>query len=253
MDITAIPFSFPNVPKVHCLFQTRVGGASQAAYGGGNVSYVTLDDATAVQSNRLALQEKIGCPFSELSQVHGVEVLFEPQATLTEKARTQAGDPLPEADGQATKKTGLALMIKTADCQPILIAHTSGKYIMALHVGWRGNKSAFIALAIERFCEQYSVLPCDLFAVRGPSLGPSVAEFIHFSDEWGQDFLPWYDTVRKTMDLWSLTRHQLHSAGLPMQHIFGLDLCTYTMREHFFSYRQEKESGRQASLIWIEP
>ncbi len=252
MDITGIPFSFPGLEKVQCLFQTRIGGASAGAYGGGNISYVTKDVPEAVCQNRVALQAKVGHPFCELSQVHGDALIFEPQPTLVEAARTSAGNVLPEADGQATHKAGLALMIKTADCQPILIAHKSGQYIMALHVGWRGNKIAFIESAIGRFCQHYAIVPQDLFAVRGPSLGPTVAEFVHFSQEWGQEFLPWYDTAHKTMDLWNLTRHQLQQAGVLAQHIFGLDLCTYTMREHFFSYRQEKESGRQASLIWIK-
>ncbi len=252
MGITSIPFSFPGVAKVRCLFQTREGGASSGAYGGGNISYVTKDAQKAVLHNRTDLTKYIGHPFSELSQVHGQELIFDPQPTLLEVARTYAGHPLPEADGQATDKTGLALMIKTADCQPVLLTHKEGKHIMALHVGWRANKIEFIASAIQRFCQHYDILAKDLFAVRGPSLSPPVAEFIHFADEWGENFLPWYDTARKTMDLWTLTRDQLCTAGVPLQNIFGLDLCTYSMREHFFSYRQEKESGRQASLIWME-
>ncbi len=252
MDISYIPFSFPGMKQVRCLFQTRPGGHSAKNYAGGNISFVTQDIPQHVFANRRALQRAAGCPFSELSQVHGDTLIFEPSLTPPEGFRQSIDGVLPEADGQATSQKNLALMIKTADCQPILLAHKSGQYIMALHVGWRGNKIDFIAKAIDEFCAKYQILAKDILAVRGPSLGPQAAEFVNFAEEWGNDFAPWYDAVEKTMDLWTLTRDQLHKSGLPLAHVFGLDMCTYTMQHMFFSYRQEKESGRQASLIWIK-
>ncbi len=253
MDISFIPFSFPNIAQVACLFQTRPGGSSAKSYGGGNISFMTQDTPQHVFANRRALQRTVGYPFSELSQVHGEVLTFDPMPTPPEGFRHNPDMCLPEADGQATDKAGLALLIKTADCQPILLAHISGKYIMALHVGWRGNRSDFIAKATAAFCEKYQVRPQDIMAVRGPSLGPQAAEFINFSEEWGDSYTLWYTTQEKTMDLWALTRHQLQQTGIPKSQIFGLDMCTYTMQEMFFSYRREKESGRQASLIWIKP
>ncbi len=247
MDISYIPFTFPNVPKVRAIFQTRVGGVSQNAYGGGNISFSTDDDKQCILKNRQSLEKTVGHNLSELFQIHGDNLIFDPEPI--------AMDALPkyEADGQATSKSGLGLIIKTADCQPILICHKAGGHIMALHVGWRGNRCAFILSAIHKFCENYNLLAKDLLAVRGPSLGPPMAEFINFDSEWGNEFKPWFSVHEKTMDLWSLTRHQLQQAGLLSANIFGLDMCTVSMNELFFSYRVEKQSGRQASIIWIAP
>jgi copper oxidase (laccase) domain-containing protein len=60
------------------------------------------------------------------------------------------------------------------------------------------------------------------------------------------------------MDLWRLTRDQLMNAGVPEHQIFGLDLCTLTMEETFFSYRKAcaspvRDTGRQCGIIWIKP
>ncbi len=253
MDISYIPFSFPGVPRVKCLFQTRPGGASAKSYGGGNISFATKDTPQHVFANRRTLQRTVGCPFSELSQVHGDTLIFDPPTTPAEGFRlAPEGTTLPEADGQATSQAGLALMIKTADCQPILLAHKSGQYIMALHVGWRGNKIEFIASAVAAFCAKYAIHAHDVFAVRGPSLGPQMAEFVNFAEEWGDEYKAWYDAADSTMDLWALTRHQLYGAGLPHRQIFGLDMCTRSLHHLFFSYRYEKESGRQASVIWMK-
>ncbi len=246
MDISYIPFSFPNVPNVHCLFQTRVGGVSNGAYGGGNISFATDDDPSLILQNRKCLQKCIGYDFSEVLQVHGNDIVFDPSPMQAEQ------QPIHKADGQATSKAGLALMIKTADCQPILISHNLGKHIMALHVGWRGNKNEFILTAVQDFCAKYQLQAVDLMAVRGPSLGPQMSEFINFNTEWGPDFKPWFCEQNMVMDLWNLSKHQLQQAGLLNHNIFGLDMCTATMNELFFSYRKEKLSGRQASLIWIE-
>lgn len=237
MDISYIPFTFPGLPSVGCAFQTRPGG---------NISFAVGDDPAAVRCNRQALLRELGLDaFVELKQVHGDTLLFEPPTTPLEDDATL------EADAHATSRPGVALMIKTADCQPILLAHTSGKYVAAIHAGWRGNRMGLPTTAVTRFCEHYGLSPRDVLAVRGPSLGPASAEFVNFAREWGQDYAPWFTPGTSTMDLWSLTRHQLREAGLIDAHIFGLDLCTASMPDMFFSYRQDKNCGRQASLVWI--
>lgn len=247
MAISYIPFVFPGIEGVRCAFQTRVAGHSQGGYGGGNLSFVTKNDRAAVIANRQDLHSALGLEhIAELSQVHGDGFHFEPEAVAVDKA------PCLEGDGFATSQKKLGLMIKTADCQPVLIAHGSGSHVAALHVGWRGNRIGFLASAVRLFCEKYALQPCDLRAVRGPSLGPAMAEFVNYQSEWGESFSPWYNSTSRTMDLWGLTRFQLEQAGLDPAHIYGLDLCTCTMHDQFFSYRFEKESGRQGSIIWIE-
>ncbi len=252
MDITYIPFTFPALTQglrnVHCLFQTRTGGLCSGAHGGGNISFATTQTAkntrASITANRYNLHKTVNCPMSELAQVHGDTIIFEPKATTHDTLLNI------EADGQATSRTEHALMIKTADCQPILFTHIDGTHIMALHVGWRGNRINFIGSAIARFCSRYNLHPQELLAVRGPSLG--LAEFINFNLEWGDNFKQWFDTNTQSMNLWALTRHQLQHAGILPQHIFSLDLCTATLNELFFSHRKDKNTGRQASIIWIK-
>ena len=246
MALSFIPFQFPGLSAVRCAFQTRVGGVSSGSCGGGNISWSAGDDPAHVLENRRALRDNLGLrAFVELNQIHTDNMVFEPDPVAPE------GQPLLDADGMATTQQGVGLCIKTADCQPILIAHCGGKHIAALHAGWRGNRCAFPTSGVQRFCEHYHLKPHDLLAVRGPSLGPAVAQFVNFDKEWGDDFAQWFSAREQTMDLWSLTRAQLRQAGLPESHIFGLDMCTATMSEQFFSYRKDKKAGRQVSVIWI--
>ena len=247
MHIGIIPFRFPGVSGVQCVFTGR---------GFGNVSldFAARETDPALWEKTIRVRDSIPATlgveaFAEVHQVHGVRTIFEPEAQ--EYSRPSSV----EADGMATSRPGLALMVKTADCQPILVAHESGRFVMALHSGWKGNRQDYPRLAVLEFCERYGLAPSELWAVRGPSLGPAASEFTNFEAEWGKEFLRWYDEERQTMDLWALARHQLESAGVPSERILSLDLCTFDNAAEFFSYRQFRrngaEDGRQASFIWI--
>ena len=233
-----IPFAFPGIPSVGCAFSTIHAGSVSMS--------VCPEDRRQAPANRRRLLDALGlCRWAELKQVHGDG--FVPHAHET--PLDQASEL--ESDGQGTREKGLALVIKTADCQPILFAAEDGSAVAALHAGWRGNAMNYPASGLLAFCAAYGLEPSRILAVRGPSLGPAAAEFINFSEEWPPGFAAWFDTQRRTMDLWRLTIDQLVGAGMRADRIFGLDLCTHALPELFFSHRLG-HTGRQASLIWIK-
>lgn len=246
MAVTYIPFVFPGVPRVRCAFQTRYGGVSEGAWAGGNIGYGVGDNTAHVLANREALRTTLGLDsLVDVRQVHGVVTIIEPDPTTSTDS-----NPI-DADGMATSRAGMGLMVKTADCQPILLAHESGRFVAGIHAGWQGNRQRYPQGVVRELCERYRVRPESLLAVRGPSLGPSRSEFIHFSSEWGPDFAHWYRSQDSTVNLWQLARDQLLEAGLTSERIFSLDLCTASL-EMFFSYRRDRMTGRQGNVIWIE-
>ena len=233
-----LPFAFPGLPSVRCAFTTRETG---------NISlYRTAPGENGLASThatRRALLSSLGQDlWTELKQVHGDTFLIDPAPSDMESQAVL------EADGLATSRVNHVLCIKTADCQPILLAHPQG-CIAAIHAGWRGNVLAFPTSAVAAFCNAYGVEPSEVRAVRGPSLGH--AEFVNFDQEWPERFTPWYDRKSRCMDLWALTRSQLREAGLQDRHIYGMDMCTYSLQAAFFSHRRG-DAGRQAGLVWME-
>ena len=241
-------FEFPGIPNVGCVFCGR--SDADLPYDG-NISFAVGDLPASVRDNRFSLARSLARQgmgsWCECTQVHGDDIVMEAAATdIFAKPQN-----LRAADGMTTSLPGLGLMIKTADCQPLLLTDAAGTHIMALHVGWRGNRINFPASAVKAFCARYNLDPGDLWAVRGPSLGPGSAQFLEFDSEWGPEFREWRFEKTGCMNLWGLTRSQLEKAGVPSEHIFGLDICTYANDDHYFSYRREKPTGRQASIIWI--
>ncbi len=230
-----ILFQFPGVGRARCAFQGRLDGSAALKEDG---------SGPACEASRKTLMKRLA-PLGlrrlrECRQVHGDRII-----------RAPAEDGL-EADGMMTAEAGEGLMIKTADCQPILFASRDGRRVMAIHAGWRGNRINFPGKAVRAFCQAYNLEPEDIFAVRGPSLGPGQAEFVNFDREWGGEFEAWLDRASMKMDLWKLTESQLAEAGVPKSQIYGVDICTAANDWLFFSYRRDRGCGRQASLVWIE-
>lgn len=218
-----LPFVFPTLSKVCCVFTTKEAGDA-------------LDKE---------FKEKIKVKFKikeilDVHQEHKDKIVF----------FDELKDDKFFADAIGTSLYDVALMIKTADCQPLLIAHVSQKYIGAFHVGWRANRGEFILKWIDAFCEHYNISPLDLFVVRGPSLSFYGSEFVNFENEWDERFRVYFDPKQKCINLWRITEDQLLKAGIKRENIFCLDMCTY-YSPLFFSYRRDRSVERQASLIWI--
>ena len=231
----SIPFVFPMLPNVRCVFTTRLAGDLSLLGRTGR-------EREAAITARRSLRDALGiAEWTELKQVHGDTFIKNPEATAVDEA------PAIEADGLATDRKNHALCIKTADCQGIILAHPQG-HIAAIHVGWRGNVLRLVQTAVAAFCLDHSLDPAEVCAVRGPSLG--YAEFVNFNREWPAAFAPWYNQATRTMDLWSLTRRQLSDAGLKAHNIYSLDLCTYSLNSLFFSHRRG-DAGRQMALVWM--
>lgn len=253
MQIKYILFKFPAAKTVYCAFQGRSENSADSLAG--NISYKTENDSAKVLRTRetlLATLKPYGLEaWSECNQAHGKDIVINPESTPP----AAQPDALPCADGMMTNRPGLGLLIKTADCQPVFITDADGEHVMALHVGWRGNRLDFPGYAINEFCKIYNLQPKKLLAVRGPSLGPASSEFINFDREWGQEWRRWFNTKTGCMNLWSLTRWQLmtgpHAPALLDENIFGIDICTAQNCNAFFSYRKNKNTGRQANLVWI--
>ena len=240
-----IPFRFPGLDGVQCLFSTRIASKESGEPVSGNLARTVPGCEHEAEEAVAGMQEEYGIDaWRETRQVHGTAIHF-----LEDLAES---DTPPRGDALATSLPDRALVIKVADCQPVLLAHASSGAIAALHVGWRANRENAPGIWTRAFCDRYGLDPRDVYAVRGPSLSPQKSEFVHFEREWGQAFLDYFHPDRRTVDLWRLTRDQLSEAGIPEENVFGLDLCTYSLPELFFSHRRSADPERQAGLIIIQ-
>ncbi|MBN2123698.1 MAG: laccase domain-containing protein [Deltaproteobacteria bacterium] len=225
---------------------TRWGGVSKIPFNAMNVSYGVGDDPERVRANLRILQEALGIPsIGVMNQRHGGECLV-----LAKNVPGEVVFPLP-GDALITDRTGLALMVKQADCQAVILFDPHRRVIANVHCGWRGNVHNILGEAVNRMRRAFGTAPEDLLAAIGPSLGPCCGEFIPYREIFPPAFRRFM--VRENyFDLWALSRWQLEKAGLKGANIVTAGVCTRCRTALFFSYRGEGITGRFATLVMLE-
>ncbi len=153
-----------------------------------------------------------------------------------------------EGDGIFTVRKGELLVIKTADCLPVLLAEKQARVVAALHAGWRGLCRGIIPEAL-RVLKERGFPPEGFSAALGPSIGPCCYEVgEEVMDCFRKSGLP-YLLRGKNLDLPTTARLQLLAAGVAEVHI--LPLCTRCHPEFFYSHRRGDRKARMLSFIGI--
>ena len=257
MASKADSFFIPNWPvpdSVGSAISLRNGGVSEGPYSSNNMAFHVGDSPASVQANRASLVAVLNLtrPPVWLDQVHGVDVIYAPNAKGT-----------PEADGSYSDEAGFVCAVMTADCLPVLLCNKKGSQIAAVHAGWRGLAAGIVRKAVAKFPSHDG----PLMAFLGPAIGPYAFEVgaevqqvfldnaqsqAHRQAIFGA-FTPSDDAGRKDRDwanIYALARGELNSCGV--FNIYGGDDCTFSDSEQFYSYRREPVVGRHASLIWLK-
>jgi polyphenol oxidase len=239
---------WPAPAGVRALSTLRGGGVSAPPYASLNLGAHVGDAPEAVAANRRALAAAAGLPAEPawLAQVHGAEVV-DLDAVGHEGIS-------PRADAAFTRRTGRVCAILTADCLPILLAADSGDVVAAAHAGWRGLAGGVIEATVRAL----GVAPARLMAWLGPAIGPQhfevgseVREALLQGDLGAQDAFVPNARGRFMADLAALARRRL--AALGVSRVYGGGHCTFGDSERYFSHRRDGVTGRQATLIWLEP
>ena len=248
---------WPAPGGVRALSTLRNGGASAAPYASLNLGAHVGDVAAAVAENRRRLALAAGLPSEPvwLTQVHGINVA-DLDAVYGVGRAADSGQPraLAPADAVFTRQPGRVCAILTADCLPILLAADSGELVAAVHAGWRGLAGGVIEATVQAM----AVPPASLMAWLGPAIGPlhfevgaEVREALLAGDSQAETAFSLNARGRFMADLGALARRRL--AALGVSRIHGGGECTFAAGDRYFSHRRDGVTGRQATLIWLEP
>jgi YfiH family protein len=235
----------------HAVF-TRLGGASLGPFATLNVGHTVGDGPAAVAENHARIYRHLALAADHVAsahQVHGNRI-----ALVDAEG---AGQVYPNADGLATNVPGVALFLRFADCQPILLYDPLHRALALVHAGWRGVVQAIARRAVETMQEAFDSQPGDLLAGLGPAIGPccytvgdDVAAAVGYA-------LPgWKRVMHATeggwrFDLSAANAQQLAAAGV--RRIEDAGLCTSCRNDEFFSHRADHgRTGRFAVVAFLE-
>lgn len=227
---------------VTALCTTRGGGVSEGGYAALNLASHVGDNPIAINQNRRRLLHAIGLPGEPqwLQQTHSIRVIDLDTGTNR------------DGDAALTRTPDTIATVLTADCLPVLFCNKSGSEVAAAHAGWRGLLNG----VLEQTVNAMQSAAIDLMAWLGPAIGP---EHFEVGEEVREAFLQhdpqneaFFSSTRPghyLADLYAVARLRLNKIGINL--ISGGEFCTYRDDQFFYSYRRAKQTGRQASLIYI--
>jgi YfiH family protein len=156
------------------------------------------------------------------------------------------------------------LMLRFADCVPILLLDPKRRAIGIVHAGWRGTLAKIAARTVVAMRNAYGSQPRDICAAIGPSIGPCCFEvgpevvaaaqhaFRHLSkDEMAGLISRLQPTGQAQLDLWLANTMQLRALGV--RHTELAQVCTKCQSEAYYSHRATGgRTGRFAALIGLK-
>jgi YfiH family protein len=189
------------------------------------------------------VERACGVRFARLHQAHGDDVL-----TVDEPGPAPLGD-VPTGDGLVTTTRGVGLMIRVADCVPVLLADPDAGVIGAVHAGRAGVALDIVTRAVERM---RAVGAGPLVSWIGPhvcggcyevpeQMRADVASRVpaaFASTTWGTP----------SLDLAAGVRSQLQAAGVEVSAAGGCTLEDAGLHSH---RRDGAAAGRLAGLVWM--
>ena len=225
---------------VDLAFTDRYGGVSGVPFDSLNLAITGEDDAASRAENlRLVLADFApGATVADLHQVHGARVHV--------VGDTPAG-PRPEADGIVTDRPDVVLVVRAADCVPVLLADPEAGVIGAAHAGRPGLAAGVVVRTVERMRE--------LGAARITAwVGPHVCGACYEVPEAMQAEVAAIEPASAATTSWGTpaldigagVRAQLERAGVA---VVDASRCTRESPD-LYSYRRDGQAaGRLAGLV----
>jgi YfiH family protein len=221
---------------VDLAFTDRHDGVSAVPYDTLNLALVGDDDPEARRRNTELLLEDFapGADLADMDQVHGHTVV-------------RAGGAREQCDALVTDRPDTVLMVRVADCVPVLLADPEAGVIGAAHAGRKGVAEGVVAACVEEMralgasgitawigphiCGRCYEVP-DALRAEVAAIEPATAS----TTSW----------TTPALDLGAGVRAQLERVGVQ---VHDLSRCTLESAD-LYSYRRDgSRAGRLAGVI----
>jgi polyphenol oxidase len=169
-----------------------------------------------------------GVPVYQMKQVHGNSVHIVNENTPN----------FVEADAICTNSTKVALSVRFADCQNLVLYDPVHHCVAVIHAGYKGLIAKVITQCIGTMCTKYGSQPQDVIVYSTASLQSECAEFTDPILE-----LPGIDSKffsGRYANLVAIANDELIQNGVLPQNIALSTECTKCNTHQWYSYRGEQ-------------
>ena len=238
-------------------FTTRLGGVSTGTQSSLNLAVGRGDSLENVEENLRRLGRAVG--FDPEKLVMTLQIHSDIVRVVTEKDHIGlCHRDYPKCDALVTNTPGVALLVFTADCTPLLFFDPVTGAVGAAHAGWRGTAQAIGAKVVRAMAESFGTKPENIRAAIGPGIGACCFEvgpevvaaaeaLLH--EPLGALVRPRADG-KALLDLKGVNARRLAQLGVPAGQIAVSDACTMCWPDVFWSHRATNgQRGVQAAVI----
>lgn len=153
-------------------FTTRLGGVSRGVLESLNIGIHRGDNWENVLENYGILGKALGFDSRMAVLSHQTHTDIVRRVSLADAGAGLFAPELTECDALITNEPGLALVVFTADCTPILLHDPVTGAVGAVHAGWRGTAAEIAGKTVLEMGKAFGTRPEDVFAAIGPNIGP---------------------------------------------------------------------------------
>lgn len=176
-----------------------------------------------------------------LEQVHGDKIHV--------VSKSEPGiERLGEGDAMITCEVGTALVIRTADCIPILVFCRKTGLIAAVHAGWRGLAARIVTQTIDRLCAHFGTKASYLHFLVGPFIAHDSYEVGgEVASRFEADTSSLRSNGKFSLDLGHALAAELRASSIATNQIEWQAIDTFAAREWYSARRGD--SFRNFSLV----
>ncbi len=221
----------------------RKGGSSEGHFSSLNLSDAVGDLPDHVKMNREVVRKTLNLPSVVYAkQNHGVNVF---------RVTSKNADKITPADALFTTEKGIGLAVTHADCQGAIFYDPVHEAVGVVHAGWKGSVQNIYARLFEAMHRDIGTQPHNLLVCVSPSLGPDHAEYKNYKQDFPESFWS-YQVKPNYFDFWAISKKQLVECGISEKNIEISSVCSFCSPEECFSYRRQKETGRNATIVGLK-
>lgn len=227
----------------------------------GDMSY-NNQDHDLILNNRQQLARLLNTNLDHMVAPHQIHSANFKEVSLDDggKGMYTPDDAFSDTDALYSKDADLFLLSFHADCTPILLYCPDTNIIAAIHSGWLGTTKQIVSKVTGHLVKQEQCNPQSMLAYIGPCICKDCLEVmdnvIDLVKQMDFDTTPYYHKIDDThylLDNQGLNKQMLLNLGLLEKNITISPYCTVENDDLFYSYRKNKDSGRNITIIKRNP
>jgi len=251
-DLEYITFNILNKysDKLTHAFFFKNGGVSEGIYSSLNFRILGNDSKANVFKNTEIVKQELNLSkVHKAIQYHTDNILILDNNNKIKYEIEKLNDE--EFDSYLTNEKGIATVITTADCNPIVIYDPIKNVVANVHSGWKGTIKQIYLKTIRLMNKKFDCNYEDIIVCIGPSINKccfcsSNLEFKkQFTDIWPneKEYITNKENGEFFIDLPYVIKKDLIQLGLKEDNIALSNICTVCNSDICFSYRVFKKQN----------